>query len=83
MVENRFKVDHKKIMADVKANFKKLEDCPGPHDFHLDEEKTLGPLRNKFTCTLCGGTIRSAEFAWYQNGLEHGRGKLSETLDVE
>ena len=58
----------KGILADVKANLKKLDDCSGPHNFHKAEDKPL----SKYFCSKCGGHVDSHFFHAYNEGLKHG-----------
>lgn len=57
------------IWADVKANHARLESC-ARHDFQLVDPAQ--PLRSKYACTACGGTVHRTEFYWYSRGLAHG-----------
>lgn len=63
--------DLRGIWADVKANHKRLDECPGPHEFDFDPNAT--PLRRKATCRKCGGQLDTTDARWYLKGLEHGR----------
>jgi hypothetical protein len=59
----------KGILADVRANHKTLDECPGPHEFSAIEPGKFG---SKHRCAKCGGTIGAVETGWYRRGLEHG-----------
>ena len=65
------KKDVQGIFEEVRANRIKLDGCAGPHEFVVDnpEEK---PWRQKYRCTLCGGTLERHLYFWYKRGLEHG-----------
>ena len=61
----------REIWEQVKENHRKLRECPGPHDFHkIDEGKVFGP---RYRCSVCQGEVCSTDYAWYRDGLEHGR----------
>jgi hypothetical protein len=65
------KEEMESIWQDVKANSKKLEECPC-HDFSIDltPDKIIG---KKYQCTKCGGTIDDYHKRWYDRGVQHGR----------
>ena len=56
------------IWDEVRENAKKLEGCPGPHDFQPDTSKRLN--RDE-VCSKCGGKISKVNANWYREGLEH------------
>lgn len=59
------------IWEDVKENARKLNGCPGPHDFSI--ETTRGKaLSKRWKCSKCGGEVSAVEKRWYCLGLEHG-----------
>jgi hypothetical protein len=59
----------REVLAEVRANLKILEACPGPHDFQkIDDGKTFGA---KWRCSKCGGVVDSSAAAWYTRGLAH------------
>jgi hypothetical protein len=66
------RVESKNILAEVRANLKRLDECEGPHEFELVLD-TASEARKKHRCRKCGGTIDSTRRAWYDRGLEHGR----------
>ncbi len=62
------------IVEEVRLNNKRLQDCPGPHDFVLEKGQEPMPLsRRKYRCTRCNGTVDAITLLWYSKGLEHGR----------
>lgn len=73
----------KDIWEEVKANQKKLSDCPGSHEF-VEEGKGV---RHMYRCSKCGGTIDSVNYFWYLEGLKHGIRKqfpvIEEDPDIE
>ena len=70
--------ESKKILAEVRANLKQLDDCAGPHEFSPvpDGARTIFL---KHRCAKCGGTIDAIHASWYARGLEHGRKQGEET----
>lgn len=61
--------DIKTVWEEARANAKRLDGCPGPHDF-----VGIGPApQRKHRCTVCGGEVDLHAAHWYQRGLEHGR----------
>lgn len=58
-----------KIFENVKANFKRLDECNGPHDF----EKVGEDFRAIYRCRKCNGEISQRDYKWYAKGLEHGK----------
>lgn len=69
------KLKFEQLMADVKENFKKLDECEKPHDFQ--PSMWIGHDQNKFatryTCSKCGGEIDGIQRKWYVEGLCDGR----------
>ena len=58
------------ILAQVKANIAKLQECPKPHDFVPTEPGKLGA---KYRCSKCGGDLDCVQARWYIRGLEDAR----------
>lgn len=56
----------------VKNNHRRLDSCPGPHDFSIVERQT-GQLIRSWKCSKCGGVVEEIFKRWYTIGLEHGR----------
>lgn len=59
----------KSILANVKANHKKLDECIGPHYFKREDDKPL----SKYICSKCGGHVDAIYKDAYDTGLIHGR----------
>lgn len=64
----------KELMQAVKANHAKLDACPG-HDFVQTPDSR--PLRSRFACSRCGGTVDGVAWLWYQRGVEHGKAQAA------
>jgi hypothetical protein len=61
----------KGIWAKVKANQRRLDGCPGPHDFQdASPDKAVG---KDYVCSKCQGKVQGPAFRWYTKGLEHAR----------
>lgn len=60
----------KKLLEEVKVNIRRLDECPGPHEFKEDEKRFM---KRSFLCTKCQGRIDFLQNHWYQKGLGHGR----------
>lgn len=68
------------IIAEVRANSARLEQCPC-HDFNLCQDRhtkqfTENPtpwqrFGAKWLCAHCGGTVSGQEKLWYERGLAH------------
>lgn len=56
------------LWADAKANNDRLVSCPR----HSWTPVGLG-LRVKYTCRVCGGTVDSHAYHWYELGMKHAR----------
>lgn len=54
------------LYAQVQANVKALESCPGPHEFERED------VRHS-RCKKCGGVADVLAIIWYNSGLKHGR----------
>lgn len=57
------------IWEEVKRNHKRLDECPGPHEFG----PMLAKPGAKYTCSKCGGVVDAVARSWYEKGLTHGR----------
>ena len=55
----------------IGENFKRIQDCPGPHDFSIDLTPDR-PLLKRWCCTRCRGEVDTAGKRWYELGLLHG-----------
>lgn len=64
-------IDATAILKEVQENLRKLESCPGPHDFQPHEllRGTLTP--RSYLCSKCGGVLDSLKVIWYKKGLAH------------
>ncbi len=65
------KADMRSILTEVKKNLRRLNGCPGPHEFELIE--AIGGFRKKYRCKICGGDIDGIQYHWYEKGLAHGK----------
>lgn len=61
------------IFADVKANSKRLDECPRPHEFEPMEPRKGRVLLPDYWCKVCGGTVDATRRRWYELGLEDAR----------
>ncbi len=61
-----------KIITDVRANIKRLTECPGPHEFESICKEGY-PAPKEYRCKKCNGTVGSIQRLWYACGLEHGK----------
>lgn len=57
------------IAAQVKENWTKLNGC-AKHDFIVDERVPYQPLRERYVCRTCGGTIDGSAFHWWKRGMK-------------
>ena len=64
------KEDLQQIWSEVKANQKRLAECPRPHDLERVEQSSgVG----RWKCRKCAGTIEFVAGAYYNEGLEDGK----------
>jgi hypothetical protein len=66
------------ILRQVRENHRRLEECPGPHDFKPVERDGITPAIGvkfgmKYRCATCEGVIDGSDKWHYDQGLEHGR----------
>lgn len=61
------------LWADVKANSKRLDECPRPHVFEEIAPRYGRQLLPDYRCAVCGGTVDATRRHWYQLGLDDGR----------
>lgn len=59
------------ILAEVRSNQAKLDECQGPHDFQCTKPER--PFGARYECLRCGGEVTGVDAHWYEQGLEHGR----------
>lgn len=67
------------ILAEIKANAARMENCPR-HDFSIMIDRhTKQPVENptpaqrfgaKFKCARCGGVVDNLARIWYEKGLK-------------
>lgn len=60
----------------VVENLKRLDACPGPHDFEFIRHRGadgVGPKRTRWRCTVCGGEVPGTARHWYVRGLTDAR----------
>jgi hypothetical protein len=62
----------KKIMGDVEENLQKLKKCIPPHEFVLLPTDPGRSWDKMYRCAKCQGTIKRADYYWYEKGLIHG-----------
>jgi hypothetical protein len=60
-----------RILADVRANLKRLDSCEGPHRFDPIPEDVGKVFGIRYRCTLCGGEVDNHAKHWYERGLKH------------
>ena len=65
-------IDTDQIIAEVRANTRRLGACPLPHDFS-DDATPDKPLFKRWRCSKCGGTVDSHAKYWYNNGLKDSK----------
>lgn len=83
-------IDHKAILADVRANLAKLDACPR-HDFVGVKETAIGPSKDggwvyrDYVCASCGGKVDSHAERWYRRGTSDGfkAGELNALTSLE
>lgn len=59
----------KDIVIDVKRNNELLETC----SYHIFEPIESPPMSRVYKCKNCGGTVRSMQKIWYENGIKHSQ----------
>jgi hypothetical protein len=64
------RAEAKKIFAEVRENFRRLDGCAVPHDFQ--EHERVGKLVRTYRCSKCSGTADATSARWYMRGLTHG-----------
>jgi hypothetical protein len=67
-VSNLTDTDMERIAAEVKENWRKLTACT-KHDFIMDPRVPYQPMRERYVCRACGGTINGEAFRWWQRGM--------------
>lgn len=68
------KGESKRIFAEVKENHRRLDACPGPHNFVEHERYSpTSTLVRTYRCTVCMGVVGTSEARWYIKGLEAKR----------
>lgn len=60
------------VFEEVRENHRRLEGCPGPHDFGVTDQSGFN-FGQKYTCSKCGGVLDGVALRWYLKGLEHGK----------
>jgi hypothetical protein len=61
------------IMADVRANQARLEQCEQPHSFEPIPPTIGMAFSTHSLCSVCGGRVSASDARWYARGLEAGR----------
>lgn len=62
-----------KWYAQDRLNTRRLESCPGPHDFLPESVSTIVPgMVRSYKCRKCQGELGPVSRAWYEQGLKHG-----------
>jgi hypothetical protein len=74
-------VNAKRLIAEVRENFHRLDGCSPPHDFQKIPPEP-GSRLHKYRCQKCGGTIGAIDHLWYARGLEHGK-SLKDKVDAD
>lgn len=64
---------HESILAEIRANTKKLDNCK-LHKFSGERM----PPGNKHTCLNCGGQMKGSDVLWYIAGYEAGGGDCND-----
>jgi hypothetical protein len=77
------KRDTDAILVEIRANQKRLDECPKPHDFSIaihrrTNEPMINPKPNetfgcKWRCSKCGGQVDFSDKGWYVRGLLDGQ----------
>lgn len=62
----------KQIWNEVLENNKRLNECPGPHDF-IEMPQEEKRWTREYRCSKCNGKIDAIQHLWYQRGLNDGR----------
>ena len=65
--------EYQAIWEKVRANAKRLESCPGPHEFKpVDDSSPASRIRRQ-VCSICGGEVDAVNAIWYRHGLEDAK----------
>lgn len=63
--------DLKDIWEDVKENHRKLDSCPGPHDFVVKNPEARR-MNQRMVCRKCKGEMTVLDANLYLKGVAHG-----------
>lgn len=66
--------EQRALLAQVIANRKKLDACPGPHVFAPVPEQSTRRLATDWICTVCGGRESLMFVSAYRKGFRHAGG---------
>ncbi|OYD82492.1 hypothetical protein [Azospirillum brasilense] len=68
-------INTKSLLAEVQANLRALDGCPGPHLFRRIEPEKFG---TKYRCDHCGGTVTGPFVNACREGIKHAGGDPAE-----
>lgn len=62
--------EYQAIWEKVQENKKRLESCPGPHEFKPVDASSPAARIGRQVCAICGGEVDAVNAIWYRHGLE-------------